>query len=85
MAVSGLRSQQGRHDEAIVLASEAVVIMAPLEFVVTLQEANMALASALRAAGDEPAAIAAAHEAQRLASAKQDIAALRKIEVFIGR
>jgi hypothetical protein len=44
----------------------------------------MTLARALKAAGDEPAAVAAAHEAERLASAKQDQAALRTITAFLA-
>ena len=84
IAISELRSQQGHHDEAITLARESVAFVAPSEFVVLSGLAHMTLARALRAAGDEPAAVAAAHEAQRLASAKQDQAALRTIEAFLG-
>jgi hypothetical protein len=45
--------------------------------------AQMTLAGALRAAGDERAAVVAAHEARSLAAAKQDRAALRKIDAFL--
>jgi DNA-binding SARP family transcriptional activator len=84
IAISGLRSRQGRHDEAVALAREAVALLAGSEFMVLLAEANEALASALRAAGDEPAAVVAAQDARRLASAKQDRSALRKIEAFLS-
>jgi tetratricopeptide (TPR) repeat protein len=83
MAISGLRSQQGQHDEAVALAHEAVAIMARSENVVQLGRAQMALARALRAAGDEPGGLAAADEAKRLAAAKQDLATLRKIDAFL--
>ena len=83
IAVSGLRARQGRHGEAIALARESVALLATSGFLVTRGIANMTLAGALRAAGDEPAAMAAAQEAQRLATAKQDISALRKIEAFL--
>ena len=43
----------------------------------------MTMASALRAAGDEPGALNAAYEAQRLATAKGNQAALRKIDAFL--
>jgi hypothetical protein len=84
IAISGLRSQQGRHSEAVGLAREAVGLLAGSEWMMSLTDANQAFASALRAAGDEPAALAAAQEAQRLASAKQDRSALRKIEAFLN-
>jgi hypothetical protein len=82
IAISGLRSQQGSHDEAIALARECVALLAPSEFMVIRATAHMTLAGALRTAGDEPAAVAAAHEAERLATAKQDVAALRSIAAF---
>ena len=82
MAISGLRSLQGRHDESVTLARESVALMAGTEFVVAQAEAQMTLARALRAAGDEPASFLAAREAERLASAKQDRAALRRIKAF---
>ena len=47
------------------------------------QLTNLALAGALRAAGDEDGATAAAREAERLATAKGDVAALRKIGAFL--
>jgi hypothetical protein len=84
IAISGLRSQQGRHDEAVALAREAVALLAGSELMVSLAQANQALAAALRASGDEPAAVVAAQEARRLASAKQDRSALRKIEAFLN-
>jgi len=48
-----------------------------------LGKAHLSLAAALRAAGEEAAAVEAGHEALRLASAKQDRAALRRIEAFL--
>jgi hypothetical protein len=83
LAVSGLRTKQGRHDEAIALSREALSLLAPSEFMVMLGEANMVLAGALRAAGDEDGAMDAAHEAEGLASAKGNLAALRKIAAFL--
>jgi hypothetical protein len=83
VAISGLRSHQGRHDEAIALARESVALLAPSEFMASLGAANMALAWALRAAGDEAGAVAAAHEAEHLAAARQDVAALRKLAAFL--
>ena len=83
IAMSGLRSRQARHGEAIALARESLALLAGSEFVVLLTDAHMALAGALRRADDERGAIAAALEAQRLATAKQDRSALRKIDVFL--
>lgn len=83
MALSGLRSRQGGHEEAIDLARQSVALMASSEMVVTLGLAHMALAGALRLAGDEPAALASAREAQRLAVAKGNQAAMRTIGAFL--
>jgi DNA-binding SARP family transcriptional activator len=83
-AISGLRSRQGRHDEAISMAREAAALPIGTEAVVLLRQAHMSLARALRAAGDESAALVAAREAHRLATAKQDKAALRKIDAFLA-
>lgn len=84
MAISGLRSRQARHDEAIVLARESVARIVDSEWVVLAADAHFRLADALRAAGDEIGALTAAHEAHRLAAAKQNQAALRKIEAFLA-
>jgi DNA-binding SARP family transcriptional activator len=84
IAISGLRSGQGRHDDAVALALEAVAILSGGELFVSLAQANLALASALRAAGDEPAAVIAAREARRLASVKRDRSALRRIGTFLA-
>ena len=84
VAVSGLRSHQVRHAEAIALARESVALLASSEFMASLGVANMALAGALRAAGEEAQAVAAAHEAERLAAARQDVASLRKITAFLA-
>jgi class 3 adenylate cyclase len=83
IAISGLRSEQGRHDEAVVLAREAVALVAPTEDVVMRMRAQRTLAGVLRAAGDEPAAVVAALEARSLAAAKQDRATLRKVDAFL--
>jgi tetratricopeptide (TPR) repeat protein len=84
IAMTGVRSAQGHHDEAITLIREALAIIpADSEDFVYLGRARLSLASALRAAGEEHLALEAAHEAQRLASAKQDRTALRKIEAFL--
>jgi len=84
MAMSGVRSVQGRHDEAVSLARGALELFGPDsdEDLVDRGRAHMWLAAALRGAGDEPAALGAAHEARQLATAKQDRAALRKVEAF---
>jgi tetratricopeptide (TPR) repeat protein len=84
IAISGLRTRQGRHAEAIDLAREAVGLLAEREMVVLLSDAQLTLASALRATGDEPAARVAAEEAQRIAAAKLDRAALHAIDAFLG-
>ena len=83
IALSGLRTEQGRHPEAVELAAEAVAILAESGFAGVLEQAHFALAGALRASGDEPAALTAAEEARRLAVAKQDQAALRTISAFL--
>jgi tetratricopeptide (TPR) repeat protein len=83
LAISGLRSRQARHDDAVLLAREAVALVADREMAVLLADAHLALAGALRASGDEPAARAAAADAQGIAAAKQDQAALRLIESFL--
>ncbi len=82
-ALSGLRSLQGRHDEAIDLATESVSRTAGTDFLVLRAASNMALARAHRAAGDEPRALVAAQEAERLATAKGDEAHLRSITTFL--
>jgi DNA-binding SARP family transcriptional activator len=84
IAISGLRSRQGRHDEAVALAREAVALLVGSESIVSLTQANLGLASALRAAGDEPAAVVAAREARRFALAKQDRSALHNIDAFLN-
>ncbi len=83
-AISELRSKQGRHDEAVALARESVALLAGCEMTWTMEQAHQTLARALRAAGDEPGALAAAHEARRLAMSTQDLADLRVIEAFLN-
>ena len=83
VAISGLRSLQGRHDEAVTLARESVALVAGSEWLRSLAQSHLALARALRGAGDEPAARAAAHEAESLAAARQDVASLRTIAAFL--
>ena len=82
-AISGLRSTQGRHHEAIGLAIESVSLLDGTDFLVSQTRAKMTLARALRAAGDEPAASTAATEIQVLATAKGDRAMLRTITTFL--
>lgn len=84
IAISGLRSVQGRHDEAIALAREATALLAEYRDVLMLEQAYLRLGGALRGGGDEPAALAAAQEARQVAEAKQDTAALRKIDAFFN-
>jgi hypothetical protein len=69
----------------VTLAREALDLVVPIgsEDLVDLRRAHLSLARALRGAGDEPEAVAAAHEARQLATAKQDQAALRRIDAFL--
>ena len=83
--MSGLRSTQGHHREAIALAQESVSIMTASEFMDSRLTGQMVLARALRAAGDEAGAVEAAQAARVLATAKQNRTALRTISVFLGR
>ena len=83
-ALAGLRSAQGRHDEAIALAGESVSIMAASEFVDSRLTGQMVLARALRAAGDEAGAREAGEAARALAEARQNLTALRTIATFVG-
>jgi hypothetical protein len=83
LAISGLRTSQGRHDEATSLAREAIDLVAEREMAQLLGDAKLTLARASRAAGDEPGALAAAEEAHRIADAKGDQAALRSIAAFM--
>jgi DNA-binding SARP family transcriptional activator len=83
LAISGLRTSQGRHDEATSLAREAIDLVAEREMAQLLGDAKLTLARASRAAGDEPGALAAAEEAHRIADAKGDQAALRSITAFM--
>jgi DNA-binding SARP family transcriptional activator len=82
-AISGLRTQQGRHDEAVALARDAVSLLAKRQFAASLAIAHRTLAIALRAAGEESQALAAAREAQHIAAARQDVAELRTLEAFL--
>ena len=84
IAISGLRSQQGRHDEAIAVARDAVAILAQSELMTMRVFTLQSLGGALRAAGDEPGALATALSAKRLAAAKQDQTAMRAIEAFVA-
>lgn len=83
-AISGLRAQQGRHDEAVALARESVSLLAKRQFAASLAIAHRTLAIALRAAGEESEALAAAREAQHIAAARQDVAELRTLEAFLS-
>ena len=74
---------QGRHEEAVTLARESVALVAGSEWLRPLAQSHMALAEALRGAGDEPGARAAAQDAQRFASARQDQATERTIAAFL--
>lgn len=84
VAISGVRSQQGRHDEAVSLARESVAILAESEFIYSLGLAYLALARALRGSSDETSARVAAHEARRLALGMRNQATLWKVESFLG-
>lgn len=84
MAMAGVRSRQGRHEAAGALVREALAIIpSGSEDYAYLGKAWMLLAGVLRAAGEEPAAQEAALEARRLAAAKEDRTALRKIGAFL--
>jgi hypothetical protein len=82
-ALSGLRTAQGRHAEAIELARDSVAIMAGSEFLDSRLTGQMVLARALRAAGDETGAIDAAGAANALAVAKENEMAIRTIRAFL--
>ena len=82
IAISGLRSQQRRHAEAVALANEAVALLAESELLLSSALAQLTLATALRAGGNETAAAAAAMEARRFAQAKEDQAMLGAIAAF---
>ena len=84
IAISGLRSREGRHGEAIVLARESVALLAQKDFTLSLQLAHLALGRALRMAADEEGARAAAQDARGLAAATQNQAVLRTIEAFLS-
>ena len=79
-----LRSHEGRHDQAQVLASEAVARVAKTEFVVLHCNALMWSAVVLRAAGDAAAARQAADTALHLARQKQNRASERRIDAFLA-
>src|SRR5690606_14687785 len=58
IAISGLRSVQGRHDEAIALAREATqLLLGEYRDVLLLEGAHLRLAKALRGRGDKSAAV----------------------------
>jgi hypothetical protein len=84
LAVSGLRSAQGKHDEAVDLARAAVACTIGSEWVGLGRQSEFRLAAALRSSGDLAGALDAALEARRLAAAKQDQVALRKIDAFLA-
>lgn len=48
VAISGLRSLQGRHEEAVTLARESVALVAGSEWLRSLAQSHLALARALR-------------------------------------
>ena len=83
-ALSGLRTAQGRHAEAIQLARDSVAVMAGSEFVDSRMIGHMVLARALRAARDEAGAVEAARTAHALAIARDNVAATRAIAGFLG-
>jgi hypothetical protein len=82
-AMSGLRSIQGRHDEAVGLAEESVAIMASTELVDSRATGQMVLATALRRAGDDARAVEVASAAHALMVAKGNETAIRAITAFL--
>jgi len=84
LTLAELRTHQGLHQEAVALARPAVAALAATDELDARIDASLILARALRAAGDTTGAVTAAGEAQALAAAKQDTAALRKIDAFLA-
>ena len=62
---------QGRHDEAVAMAREAVAVAAGTDLVLDHADACLALGRVLAAAGDEPRATDALRDAETLYAAKE--------------
>jgi class 3 adenylate cyclase/tetratricopeptide (TPR) repeat protein len=83
--LAALRMAQGRLDEALVLANEAVGRVSPTEFIVLHADCLLVRAKVRRAGGDEAGAQVDGEAARTLAAAKQNRAGLRKIEAFLAQ
>ncbi|HTI78683.1 MAG TPA: AAA family ATPase, partial [Mycobacterium sp.] len=70
---------QGRHDEAAVMAREAVTVATGTDLVLDHAEACLALSRVLAAAGDIKGANAARSEAERFYAAKEVASAVRPV------
>jgi hypothetical protein len=66
-----IMSAQGRHDEAVVMAREAVTVAAGTDLVLDHAEACLAFGRVLAAAGDEESAAGARRDAEALYAAKE--------------
>ena len=82
MAAAGIAL--GREDQAhaVGLARDALELVAPTEFLPLHYQAQLRLAEALRAAGDESGALAAADESTRLARLKGDRSSEARARAF---
>ncbi len=67
---------QGRHDEAVVMAREAVAVAAGTDLVLDHAEACLALRRVLAAAGDTPGAADAGRDADALYVAKEAVTSI---------
>jgi class 3 adenylate cyclase len=84
-AKARILAEHGRHAEAVALAGEAVHLREQGDLLVDRAEAYMDLADVHALCGDPKAAEAALTEAHALASAKGDVATLRRIEAARGQ
>jgi class 3 adenylate cyclase len=83
MAAAGIAIGRGERVTAVALARDAIGIVGPTEFLPLRYQAQLRLAEALRAAGDEPGARDAAEESARLAELKEDRASEARARAFL--
>jgi hypothetical protein len=83
-AKARILAEHGLHEEAVALAGEAVQLREQGDLLVDRAEAYMDLADVHALCGDPKSAEAALAEAQSLASAKGDVATMRRIEEARG-
>jgi class 3 adenylate cyclase/ketosteroid isomerase-like protein len=78
-------ARRGEHAEALRLAQSAVDLTEPTDALADRADALMALAAVSSAAGDEPAARAAAERARELYAAKDHTVGVARAEAIAGR